>query len=64
MAKSIVVLGAGPGLGNAVARKFGKEGYEVALLSRSQEKLDGYKEEFEELDIPVSVYAADVPSGR
>ena len=60
MSKSIVVIGAGPGLGNAVARKFGKEGYEVALVSRSQDNLDGYKKEFEELDIPVMVYSADV----
>ncbi|NGM17412.1 SDR family NAD(P)-dependent oxidoreductase [Eggerthellaceae bacterium zg-893] len=60
MAQSIVVIGAGPGLGNAVARKFGREAYEVALVSRSQEKLDGYKKEFEELGIPVSTYAADV----
>lgn len=60
MAKKIVVIGAGPGLGNAVARRFGKEGYEVVLVSRSLEKLDGYKKEFEDLDIPASVYAADV----
>lgn len=60
MANTIVVIGAGPGLGNAIARKFGKEGYEAILVSRSQEKLDGYKKEFEELKIPVSVYAADV----
>ena len=59
MAKSIVVVGAGPGLGNAVARKFGKEGYQVALVSRSQGNLDGYKKEFEELGIPVTVYSTD-----
>ena len=60
MAQTVVVIGAGPGLGNAVARKFGKEGYEAVLVARCQESLDGYKKEFEELDIPVSVYAADV----
>ena len=60
MANTIVVIGAGPGLGNAVARRFGKEGYEAVLVSRSQERLDDYKKEFEELEIPVSVYAADV----
>jgi NAD(P)-dependent dehydrogenase (short-subunit alcohol dehydrogenase family) len=36
----IVVVGAGPGLGASVARRFGREGYDVALLSRSQEQLD------------------------
>ncbi|WP_165173673.1 SDR family oxidoreductase [Adlercreutzia sp. ZJ242] len=60
MTRKIVVIGAGPGLGNAVARRFGKEGYEVVLVSRSQESLDAYKKEFEELRIPASAYAADV----
>ena len=60
MAKIIVVVGAGPGIGNAVARRFGKGGYEVVLISRNQRNLDTYKEKFEELQIPVSVYAADV----
>ncbi len=60
MAKRIVVIGAGPGLGNAVARRFGKEGYEVALVARNQKSLDAYKTEFDGLQIPVSVYAADV----
>jgi NAD(P)-dependent dehydrogenase (short-subunit alcohol dehydrogenase family) len=36
----IVVVGAGPGLGASVARRFGREGYDVALLSRDQEQLD------------------------
>lgn len=36
----IVVVGAGPGLGASVARRFGREGYDVALLSRSREQLD------------------------
>jgi NAD(P)-dependent dehydrogenase (short-subunit alcohol dehydrogenase family) len=36
----IVVVGAGPGLGAAVARRFGREGYDVALLSRNADQLD------------------------
>lgn len=36
----IVVVGAGPGLGAAVARRFGKEGYDAALISRSADELD------------------------
>jgi NAD(P)-dependent dehydrogenase (short-subunit alcohol dehydrogenase family) len=35
----IVVLGAGPGVGAAVARRFGQAGYDLALLSRSQEQV-------------------------
>ncbi|WP_165062915.1 SDR family oxidoreductase [Adlercreutzia sp. ZJ154] len=60
MSKKVVVIGAGPGLGNAVARKFGKEGYEVALVSRNQGNLDAYKKEFEEQGIVTTVYVADV----
>lgn len=36
----IVVVGAGPGLGASVARRFGREGYDVALLSRGADELD------------------------
>lgn len=59
MTKKIVVIGAGPGLGNAVARRFGREGFEVVLVSRDKKKLEGYKKEFELLRIPITVYAAD-----
>ena len=33
---TIAIVGAGRGLGAAVARRFGSEGFDVALLSRSQ----------------------------
>ncbi len=36
----IVVVGAGPGLGAAVARRFGHDGYDVALIARSPGPLD------------------------
>jgi NADP-dependent 3-hydroxy acid dehydrogenase YdfG len=35
----IAVVGAGPGIGEAVARRFAAEGYVVALLARTEEKL-------------------------
>lgn len=37
---TIAIIGAGKGLGLAVARRFGREGYAVALLARSQDNLD------------------------
>jgi short-subunit dehydrogenase len=40
MSKSIVVLGAGPGLGQAVAHRYAREGYTVVLVARRQEPLD------------------------
>lgn len=36
----IVVVGAGPGIGSAVARRFGRAGYDVALIARSADKLE------------------------
>ncbi len=36
----IVVVGAGPGMGAAVARRFGRAGYDVALVSRAGDRLD------------------------
>jgi len=32
--KTIVVAGAGPGLGLEIARRFGREGFNVALIAR------------------------------
>ncbi|MFD6339628.1 SDR family NAD(P)-dependent oxidoreductase [Streptomyces sp. NPDC060131] len=37
---TIVIIGAGRGLGAAVARQFGHGGFDVALISRSQDRLD------------------------
>ena len=37
---SIAIVGAGPQLGLAVARVFGAQGFDVALISRSRENLD------------------------
>jgi NAD(P)-dependent dehydrogenase (short-subunit alcohol dehydrogenase family) len=39
MAKSIMVCGYGPGISQAVAKKFGAEGFSVALVGRSADKL-------------------------
>jgi short-subunit dehydrogenase len=39
MAKTIVVCGYGPGISQAVARKFGSAGFQVALVSRSADSV-------------------------
>ncbi|RZT87983.1 NADP-dependent 3-hydroxy acid dehydrogenase YdfG [Pseudonocardia sediminis] len=36
---TVFVLGAGPGIGTAVARRFAREGFDVGLLARSPETL-------------------------
>lgn len=35
-----IVVGAGPGLGQTIARRFAKEGFDIALISRNKNKLD------------------------
>jgi NAD(P)-dependent dehydrogenase (short-subunit alcohol dehydrogenase family) len=39
MSKTIVVVGYGPGISSAVAEKFGSQGFSVALVARSQDRL-------------------------
>ena len=36
---SLVIVGAGPNLGLAVARRFGREGFAVGLISRTESRL-------------------------
>ena len=36
----VVIVGAGPGIGLATARRFGREGYPLALVARDGAKLD------------------------
>ena len=40
MSKSIAVFGAGPGLGQAVAHRYAREGYDVVLVARRREPLE------------------------
>ncbi len=44
--KTIVVVGAGQGLGNHVAKRFGKEGFRVVLMARNEQSLKAYRQEF------------------
>lgn len=39
MSKVIVVVGHGPGISDAVARRFGKAGYSVAIVARNADRL-------------------------
>ena len=45
--KVAVILGVGPGLGSAVARRFAHEGFEVGMMARSEESLSATQEEVE-----------------
>ena len=59
MKKTIVVVGAGKGLGNGVAEKFGSNDFRVVLMARNAEHLDFYAEGFKAKGIEVYTNAAD-----
>ncbi|WP_062516003.1 SDR family NAD(P)-dependent oxidoreductase [Demequina gelatinilytica] len=60
---TLAIVGAGPGLGAAVARRFGREGYAIALISRAQAKLDALAAELQREGLTARGYAADVRDG-
>lgn len=55
-----ILIGAGPGLGAALARRFAREGLPVALVARHRETLLSVAAELVELDRPVCTVLADV----
>ncbi|MER6938399.1 SDR family NAD(P)-dependent oxidoreductase [Nocardioides sp. NPDC000441] len=57
---TIAVLGAGPGLGISVARRFAKEGYAVGLVSRSADRHPGYLESLASSGVRAIAVAADL----
>ncbi|WP_400158749.1 SDR family NAD(P)-dependent oxidoreductase [Arthrobacter sp. BPSS-3] len=57
---TIAIIGAGSGLGAAVARRFGAEGFSVALLSRNQGRVDALAETLSAEGIEAKGFAADV----
>lgn len=58
--KTIAIYGAGPSLGMAVARRFGREEFRVALVARSRERLDGMVRELAGEDIEAAGFQADL----
>ncbi|MFD4604476.1 SDR family NAD(P)-dependent oxidoreductase [Streptomyces sp. NPDC058464] len=57
---TIAIVGAGPGLGAAVARRFGREGYGVALLARDGERLGALAAALAAEGVRARGFAADV----
>ncbi|MFF4835484.1 SDR family NAD(P)-dependent oxidoreductase [Streptomyces sp. NPDC001315] len=57
---TIAIIGAGPGMGLAIARTFGSRGFNVALISRSKDKLDALAEQLGSEGITAEGFAADV----
>src|ERR1700744_4475371 len=57
---SIVIVGAGPNLGAAVARRFGREGMSVGLIARDAEKLEELASGLNEEGIKADFVAVDI----
>ncbi|GGK99774.1 SDR family NAD(P)-dependent oxidoreductase [Nocardia jinanensis] len=55
-----VIVGVGPGLGMSMARRFGSEGYRVALLSRSDTRHDDYRRDLAGRGVDAETYTVDV----
>ncbi|WP_019912789.1 SDR family NAD(P)-dependent oxidoreductase [Paenibacillus sp. HW567] len=62
MKKTITIVGAGPGLGLSIAKKFGANGFQIALIARNAEKLNALAEELKALDIDAAAFPADLYS--
>lgn len=57
---TLAIIGAGSGLGAAVARRFGREGFSVALISRNQARLDALAAELTDEGVEAKGFTADV----
>ncbi|WP_329370959.1 SDR family NAD(P)-dependent oxidoreductase [Streptomyces sp. NBC_01483] len=57
---SIAIVGAGPQLGLAIARTFGTQGYDVALISRNPDKLNDLVTALTTEGITAAAFPADV----
>ena len=57
---SIVIVGAGPNLGAAIARRFGREGLAVGLVARNRHKLETLAQELQQEGITADLEPADI----
>ena len=60
MSKTILVVGYGSGISHAVAEKFGKQGFAVAIAARNQDKLNEGVKKLEAAGIKAVAVRADV----
>ena len=63
--RTAAILGVGPGLGAAVARRFAREGFSVALMARREESVSDVRREIEDAGgtaLPIPTDATDPAS--
>lgn len=58
--KVLIVVGAGPGVGASVARRFGRAGYDVALIARSPDFLEALGTELQESGVTTGWTPVDI----
>jgi short-subunit dehydrogenase len=61
---TIAIVGAGKGISGSVAKRFGSEGFQIALIARNAEKLEGLKTELEGQGFTVRTYTADAGDAK
>ncbi|MFB7308509.1 SDR family NAD(P)-dependent oxidoreductase [Streptomyces sp. NPDC056192] len=57
---TVAIIGAGPGLGLATARRFGREGHDIALIARTPQHLDDLTAVLAKEGVRAQGFAADV----
>ena len=60
MPRSIAVFGTGPGLGQAVARRYAQEGYDIVLVARRRASLDAFAQNLTDGGAITHVITADL----
>jgi NADP-dependent 3-hydroxy acid dehydrogenase YdfG len=60
MSKTIVICGYGPGISSAVAKRFGREGFQVALIARNAERLAAGVAALQSSGIRAAAFRADL----
>ncbi|MGV9662979.1 SDR family NAD(P)-dependent oxidoreductase [Nocardia niigatensis] len=60
MSKTIAIFGFGPGLGMGVARRFGREGFRVAVIGRKPDKAEQHVADLKAEGIEAAAFPADV----
>ncbi|MBS0371426.1 MAG: SDR family NAD(P)-dependent oxidoreductase [Proteobacteria bacterium] len=55
-----LIVGAGPGLGSALARRFAQAGMDVAVIARNGRRLDALVAELDALGVTARAYACDI----
>jgi short-subunit dehydrogenase len=58
--KTLAIFGAGPGLGVATARRFGREGFRIALVSRNADRLKSFVGELAAEGVEAAAFPAEL----